>query len=306
MNTRPGPMCVASKQRILLGNRLPHLFIEGHQLVESRKIRRIFLKIAHTGKVQNNHFERCISCPFSGKNSRERRYNRLDLEALNGRKQVRNHPLTEISGALHWGVPLLDSALTLISDGKLYYRGIEVDRLASERTFWEVAGWFWTGNWDCQAPLAPPGEKGQVRSPFAAIQNDLIRASENDPLGYDFSLPALTETGGKILQLFLSKLSAGQGADLNSAGQILHRAWCGGYPGADRLLNAALILCIDHELNASSFTARVTAAAGCNLYEVVSASLCALHGARHGGHVFRAALLLEELEKARSLPDFVL
>jgi citrate synthase len=47
-----------------------------------------------------------------------------------------------VAAALHWGAPLLDSSLTLITKDGLYYRGSSVLELALNRSFWEVARWF--------------------------------------------------------------------------------------------------------------------------------------------------------------------
>jgi citrate synthase len=59
----------------------------------------------------------------------------------------------------------------------------------------------------------------------------------------------------------------------------------------------ALILCADHELNVSSFTARCVASAGSPPYAVVSAGLAALQGVRHGGNCMRVEALLREAER---------
>src|ERR1700692_1746709 len=80
-----------------------------------------------------------------GTDSRSRTYNRLDLEQLRARKRIRNRPQAEVAAALHWGAPLLDSSLTLITQDCLYYRGSNALELALGKSFWEVALWFWGG-----------------------------------------------------------------------------------------------------------------------------------------------------------------
>src|SRR5256714_8609958 len=50
-----------------------------------------------------------------------------------------------------------------------------------------------------------------------------------------------------------------------------------------RLFDVCLILHADHELNASTFTARVVAATLADMYSAVTAALCALSGPFHGG-----------------------
>src|SRR5205085_5826453 len=82
--------------------------------------------------------------------------------------------------------------------------------------------------------------------------------------------------------------------------EMLALAWRVGSEGADAL-RAALVLCADHELNVSSFTARCVASAGAHPYAVVSAGLGALEGARHGGISLRVEAMLESLRRTRTL-----
>jgi len=80
------------------------------------------------------------------------------------------------------------------------------------------------------------------------------------------------------------------------------RAWrvdCGknggsGGEGAD-LIRMALVLCADHELNASSFTARCIASTGASLRAGVVGGLAALTGGRHGATTARDEILFDEL-----------
>lgn len=52
---------------------------------------------------------------------------------------------------------------------------------------------------------------------------------------------------------------------------------------ASSILRQALVLCADHELNASSFAARVVASTGASLHASIGAGLAALSGPLHGG-----------------------
>jgi len=54
-------------------------------------------------------------------------------------------------------------------------------------------------------------------------------------------------------------------------------------PAAARALDAVLVLHADHELNASTFAARVTAATLANMHASVTAAIAALEGPLHGG-----------------------
>lgn len=62
-------------------------------------------------------------------------------------------------------------------------------------------------------------------------------------------------------------------------------------------LQAALILCADHELNASAFAARVVAATGAPLHNPLLAAFCALEGRRHGGASVEAMDLLDRIDR---------
>lgn len=92
----------------------------------------------------------------------------------------------------------------------------------------------------------------------------------------------------------VSVAAGGRGAG-NSMAQVLQAAWAPDTPQAARLLNAALILCADHELNVSSFTARCVASAGATPYQVVIAGLAALQGAKHGRVSERVEAFLREV-----------
>lgn len=242
-----------------------------------------------------------------GADSRARTYNRLDLEQLQGRKRIRNRPQAEVAGALHWGAPLLDSSLTLITEDGLYYRGSSALELALGRTFWEVARWFWSGRWE--APAAPGHSRVRRRKrssdPFRLQQSWLIERSHTDSLGYQWAMPFAGETGTVIIGQFLAFLTGAPNSSIEHAAFELATCWCRRPERAERVLNAALILTLDHEINVSSFTARVVASAGSNLYEVVNAAMCAFSGSRHGRASERAEQFIGELEDAKSAETLI-
>jgi citrate synthase len=60
-------------------------------------------------------------------------------------------------------------------------------------------------------------------------------------------------------------------------------------------LNRALVLGADHELNASTFAARVAASTGADIYACVAAALASLSGPRHGGASDRVEALVAEI-----------
>src|SRR5262249_8401645 len=130
---------------------------------------------------------------LEGQDSRSRLYDRLDVDQLKARKRIRSRPQTELQATLHWGAPLLDSALTLIVNENLYYRGTNAVELAQTHDFWEVACWFWNGYWG--SPFAASGfahlPDKRESDLFRALQSWLIERSSRDPAGYLLQFPAL-------------------------------------------------------------------------------------------------------------------
>ena len=80
----------------------------------------------------------------------------------------------------------------------------------------------------------------------------------------------------------------------------LATAWRLDAAGAD-LVRMALVLCADHELNASSFTARCVASTGASLRAAVIGGLAALSGGRHGGMTARIESFWHGLDQGSPL-----
>jgi citrate synthase len=231
---------------------------------------------------------------------RTRRYYREEIERLRERKEGRRDPAKAAQRGLHWGSPVLESGITLIEKGKLYYRGQDALRLARTNTLEEVAKLLW---------MAEPGEKlfeqpavlsaRQFRSlraaPLAAMQTVLPLAGSADLAAYDLTPAGVRLTGARILGVLTTAITGGD-SNLPVHG-ALQAAWAPKKPAVRDLIRAALVLCADHELNASAFVARCAASAGASPYDVVSAALATLKGHRHGGETERLSALLEEIGK---------
>ncbi len=234
--------------------------------------------------------------------SRQRRYSRDDVERLRRRKDGRRDPDAAAAETLHWGLPVLESAITLIADNHLYYRGHDAIALARSRSVAEVASLIWTGTFDRafadtrQAATAP---LPRGRWPFIAkAQAALTVASVHDAIACDLRPDSVASTGWRILSLLTTV--AAQRTRPATIDARLARAWRVDDRGVPAI-RAALVLCADHELNVSSFTARIVASAGANPYAVVSAGLGALEGVRHGGISLRVESLLQSLRRTRGV-----
>ena len=239
--------------------------------------------------------------PVPGR-SRERRYAREDLERLRVRAEERKNPEKAAQHALRWGVPILESAITLIAGGKLYYRGYDAGELARTRSLEDVASLIWTGSFDADifdTPLHVVGGESAPDLRFVSrAQSVLPLVAARDGLAFDLRPRAVAQTGWRIVNL-LTSVAAVSSELAPTVEETLAHAWAPSSKQAPALIRAALILCADHELNVSAFTARCVASAGSNPYAVVLAGLAALEGAKHGGATERVEALFDEVRRVR-------
>src|SRR5580692_11571974 len=74
---------------------------------------------------------------------RERRYRADDISRLKRRRDVGRKAESIANHALDFGTPVLESALTLIEDSRLYYRGHDAAALARTASLEDVARLLW-------------------------------------------------------------------------------------------------------------------------------------------------------------------
>jgi len=229
---------------------------------------------------------------------RGRRYRAEDVRRLRERKERRRDPDAVVEGALSWGTPVMESAITLVTDDGLYYRGRDTVALSAGSTVEEVAALIWTGDPSRAAelfpevPEHPPRIPGDL-PPVEAFQVLLPLAGAGDPAAFDLRSEAVARTGARILRLMTSAV-AGEGS--TGLAETLRRGWCPQNAGAAALLSAAMILCADHELPVSTFAARCVASSEATPYAVVAAGLAALGGVRHGGQTELVEAFLREVK----------
>jgi citrate synthase len=197
-----------------------------------------------------------------------RRYRTGDVERLAAQHTRAHRPRDAARATLDWGLPVLGSALTLIEGGRFYYRGQDALALAAgAATLEDVAALLW----QCPkaAAFGPQPEPGPAEA--ARLLHERVRAC----------------TGLRLRR----------GEPVH---QHLRRAWKLDAQAADTL-RAALVLCADHELNASSFTARCVASTGAGLAACIAAGHAALSGPRHGGMTWRVEELWDGWARERAL-----
>ena len=196
--------------------------------------------------------------------------------------------------------------------GVLAYRGYDIHDLARHSTFEEVCYLLWHGR------LPNRAELGDLQSQLAgarALPEPLIRLMRSLPAGdsmdalrtltsalahYDPDVSdaspqansrkavRLTAQLGTLVAT-LGRVNAGAGpiqpdAVLGHAANFLYLL-TGERPSAvaARAFDVALILHADHELNASTFAARVAAATLADMHSAIVAAIATLKGPLHGG-----------------------
>lgn len=231
----------------------------------------------------------------------------LEVEAFAARRARRG----ESAAGESEGEPLmvLDTDIALIEDDELFLRGEPVTRLAREHIFDAVAAWLWGEPWDARRRLGAPAAfvdaaRGSVASlPPTASWIDravvAVRAlAAADPLRDDVGAEALSRVGEILVAGIPRALAPHGGIDgTATAPEALWHAIAGSAPSSAEAsaLNAAMVLCVDHDLAASTLVARVAASARASGYAVVTAALGAFDSPLHGNASQAAAQLISSV-----------
>jgi citrate synthase len=237
----------------------------------------------------------------SGKHSR---YSREDVERLRARHEARAGHGPVAAGALRFGEPVLDTSITEITAAGPRYRGSSALELAERgETFEAVCELLWNGAQATEARAAKP-------LPLASLARKVVLSAERplDRLLIALPLFAAQQPGrygasqdeecelARRLQTSLFGLfsSAAEAARPARPSELLLQALRLERPKEQEAVNAALVLLADHELNASSFAARVAASTGADLCACLTAAIATASGPRHGAAGERVEALLAE------------
>lgn len=219
--------------------------------------------------------------------SRRSLYHEEDVDRLAQRARGRRSSASVAAQAINWGEPVLPSGVSTISAGRLVYRGRDAAVLAETATLEAVATLLWGGDWPALTltDTAPP--KDAITSAFLALA---ARAASAPPSLARGQL-ALREEASRVLGLMADALIGGALGPLHERLAVHF-----GRPEAAETLRKALVLLADHELNASTFAARVAVSTGASLASGVLAGLAALHGPRHGDAASAVLALAEDMD----------
>ncbi|MEK3786112.1 citrate synthase [Paenibacillus sp. FSL K6-1230] len=233
------------------------------------------------------------------------------------------------------GIVATTSSISSIVDGVLTYRGYDIDDLAVNAAFEEVAFLLWFGK------LPDAGELEQLRaelSSYAAIPDELIaqmklypkeagtmaalrsavsalalydneaddmsrEANERKAIKLQAQLPTIVATIARLRQ-GLDPVQPKEGVSI--AENFLYML-SGKEPDAIAIkaFNQALVLHADHELNASTFAARVTVATLSDIYSGITSAIGALKGPLHGGANEAVAKMLDEIGSLERVESYI-
>ncbi|MFD3738010.1 citrate synthase [Streptomyces sp. NPDC058629] len=211
------------------------------------------------------------------------------------------------------------TGITLIEEDRYYLRGVDATELARQHSYEEVAEWLWTGELRPGVRFeAPPGTLAAARRTVGALpahsgSTDRLRvavtaAAATDPLRFDLSPEAVLSSARSLIPTLVGALPVVGGAPEAAGDSLARQLWprLTARPvdaPALAVLDAALVLLIDHDLAASTLAARVAASAHAHPYAVVSAGLGVLEGPLHGAASGLAHRMLQEaVDRGSAVP----
>ncbi|RZN14052.1 citrate synthase family protein [Bradyrhizobium sp. Leo121] len=234
--------------------------------------------------------------------SRSHRYRAEDIRELKERRT----PSPEPRGLRSFDadLPVMDSAIATITEDGPIYRGVNCVDLAEKDTLEHTATLLWdvTGV-DPFAPNNCPFVSGEMRAIAEAAHRAapidraiavLALAASADPRAFTRAPDGRAMVGARIVRLLVATMLNREPSSEPLHVQIAGAWACGNKHAAD-LIRRTLVLLADHELNASTFTARCAASTGLNLHDAVIAGLAALKGPKHGGAGVLASRLVKTL-----------
>ncbi|MGK5064935.1 citrate synthase [Janthinobacterium sp. LB3P112] len=247
-----------------------------------------------------SYVSRGLLASVSNGASRRKRYPQEDVLRLAARRNDAKRGGQTAVAAMHWGLPVLETHISQILDGRLLYRGGDAAALAQHATLEMAAGLLWDDNaHDYFQQDAPALPQGLASAPDAA---PLMRAML--AMAMLACMPASADTlqSGPALMRILAAALLQTAPSALPLHRQLAQAWRAD-AGQTELLRAALVLLADHELNTSTFAVRCVASTGASLPAALGAGLAALSGDKHGGGSAAARRMLTQALAASDARD---
>ncbi|WP_137930862.1 citrate synthase [Mesorhizobium comanense] len=209
---------------------------------------------------------------------RRSEYRADDIAALATRRARGRSPSAIAESAIAWGEPSIVTAISTVWHGQLIYRGQDAAVLSEHATLEETAALLWAMPQPARFEAPLPDAPLQFGRASAFAQLAMLAGQERPSLGR--SAASLCADAARAIGVLVGALGASAGTD------PLHRRLARGWSVGDDVADAirrALVLLADHELNASTFAARVAASTGASPAACLMAGLATLSGPRHGG-----------------------
>ncbi|WP_127529814.1 citrate synthase [Paenibacillus kobensis] len=233
------------------------------------------------------------------------------------------------------GIVATTSSISSIIDGVLTYRGINIDELAENASFEEVAYLLWFGKLPTQSEL---DDLNRQLGEYAAIPSEIIEQmklypkdsnsmaalrtavsslalydAEANDMAYEANVRKAIKLQAQLPTVIaaFSRIRKGQDPIAPKQGvSVAHNflyMLSGEEPSdvAVKSLDQALVLHADHELNASTFSARVTVATLSDIYSGVTSAIGTLKGPLHGGANEAVMVMLEEIGSLANVEPYI-
>lgn len=227
-------------------------------------------------------------------------YSRADVMSLKARSRARAGHGAVAAGAMRWGEPILESAVTRLGDDDVYYRGLPLRELTSRGiSFERAAELIWSGVLPSGEVVWKPSAAKSFMPPAALSYAELSVALAGAG-AVDQSQETLDDTlqSARSFLLGIVKHLGPKTQATGFASLLATKVGIMAEPWQVRLLDAALIASADFELSASTFAARIAASTGAGVHACLQAGLAAFSGRVHGAEVDQAeALVLSLLDR---------
>lgn len=235
------------------------------------------------------------------------------------------------------GVLAADSSICLVNgaEGRLLYRGYNIDDLAENSSFEEVGYLLLNGTLPTQSQFdefkqlladnagLTDAETSFLKSlpkdvlPMAALRSAVSVSGLYDPEAEDGSVEGTYRKAVRLtakiaaLTAAIHRLRNGQDfvsprTELGFAGNFMYML-TGNEPSADaaKAMDLILILHAEHGFNASTFAGRVIIATLTDIYSAVTGAIGALKGKLHGGANTEVLKTLQQLENVEAVSPWV-
>ena len=235
------------------------------------------------------------------------------------------------------GVVAAATAISYIDgiNGRLFYRGIEINELAERSTFEETTALLWYGKLpnrgqsesferkfreNRQIPneiLALLMSLPKKTAPMEVLRTAVSALSSYDPEDLDNSLEANVHKSIRLTASMPTIVAAWDrirkdqwpilpNPSLSHAANFLYML-TGKEPDATaaRVLDICLILHADHGLNASTFSALITASTLSDLHSAITSAIGTLKGPLHGGANEQVMHMLREIGQVDRVDQYI-